>query len=484
MKLHSAILLLAMLAPACASAQGPGKPVLSGVPIRSSSVALYPDYEYACGQGTIAAGWVEKSGVINLMAFSPAGEVHQRSLPLSVVNKVHVPLNTVAMIGGKPCVLYDRWDKETGAVSLAMQRYSLPLLEEEGPEVAIGEIPLSPKSYRGWRLHFEVRHSPDGKKTLLFYDKIEQGGIKLAMCWVLDNDLNILWNGVYRIPVQARDSQSECWLMNNGHVYLLMKALALDEGDLKESETGAPQLKKERVSYNKNTYAWYELHGETFNRWEGAAEQNDLWPLQVGMRVYFAGLEYDAGDIWHVKDATWVVYDADESGLDPKRLAKGRLNGESPRWYYGDPGRSKSWATTDNQGNIYISQIVKGGTAMLKLNADAKVEWEKLLNWDNALFFPRGDQLNSYLYLENGQGRKAIAGEPFHGRGTVGQPYRRPYLMNLNRDGTSRTVAILPEDEKVEIYTYDAMDVMRDCGCFVYQSNTKPKGLARINLSE
>jgi hypothetical protein len=490
MKLHSAVFLLAVLVPAGASAQGPGKPVLSGVPIEPSYLVASQDYtqvedfEYACGEGTIIASWVEKSGEINLMAFPPTGEVHQRHLPLAVVDKVHIPLNAVAMVGGKPCVLYDRWDRGTGAVSLVLQRYTLPLLEEEGPEVVIGEISLSPESYHGSRLHFEVRHSPDGEKTLLFFDKIKQGGIKLALCWVVDNDLNILWNGVYRIPVQARDSQSECWLMNNGHVYLLAKALALEEGDLKESASGAPELKKERVSYNKNTYAWYELYGETFNHWEGAAKQNDLWPLQVGKRVYFAGFEYAENDTWHVKDAQWVVYDAHEDGLEPKRLAQGKLNGKHAAYYDGDEGRSRSWATTDNQGSTYITQIVKGGTAMVKLNADAQVEWEKLLNWDNALFFPRGDQLISYLYLEKGQGKKAVAGESFHGRGTVGQPLRRPYWMSLNHDGTSRTWAVLPADEKKDTYNYDALDVMRDCGCYIYRSKTKPKGLARVDLSE
>jgi hypothetical protein len=489
MKLHSAVIVLVVLAPAGAYAQGPGKPLRSGVPIepsylaRSQNYTHVEDYEYACGNGIIAASWVEKSGEINLMAFSPAGEVHQRRLPLSLVDNVHIPLNAVAMIGGKPCVLYDRWDKGTGVVSLVLQRYSLPLLEEEGPEVNIGEIPLSP-SYDGGRLHFKVRHSPDGEKTLLFFDNIKQGGIMLALCWVVDNDLNILWNGVYRIPAQSRDSQSESWLMNNGHVYLLAKALALEEGDLKESGSGAPQLKKERVSFNKNTYAWYELYGETFNHWEGAAKQNDLCPLQVGNRVYFAGLEYAANDTWHIKDAQWVVYDAHEEGLEPKRLAQGRLNGKRVTYYGGDEGRTKVWATTDNQGNIYIAQIVKGGTEMLKLNADAHVEWEKLLNWDNALFFPRGDELHSYLYLDNGHGKKAVAGESFHSRGITEQAFRRPYWMSLNQEGNSRVVAVLPEDEKMEIENYDVLDVMRDCGCYIYRSKTKPKGLARVDLSE
>jgi hypothetical protein len=36
----------------------------------------------------------------------------------------------------------------------------------------------------------------------------------------------------------------------------------------------------------------------------------------------------------------------------------------------------------------------------------------------------------------------------------------------------------------MEIENYDVLDVMRDCGCYIYRSKTKPKGLARVDLSE
>lgn len=312
------IAVLAICAATATSAQRPKSPVRTGVLI-TPKFASYPydGREYGCGDGIVAAVWNTKKDDFKLMTVGPKGEKQVRDLPLAVERNVHRPVNAVAVIGGKPCVFYDRWDKKTGVVSLFAQRYAMPSLESDGPELSLGDMPLDPKSYDGSRLTFDIKKSPDGKQTLLMFDRIQAGGIKLALCWVLDNELNIAWKGGYQLPVQAAESQSDYWIMDNGYVYYTVKAVNLDEKDLKEKKDGTTAVKKNQSVVKHGSTTWFELHGETFNQWSGGHDQNlpDMMPIQAGNHLLFAGIE--AREDKRGSDS-WVLYDAGEGGLDMK----------------------------------------------------------------------------------------------------------------------------------------------------------------------
>lgn len=479
MKYNPILFSLSLFVFTAASAQKPNAPV------RSATVAV-GDLSYAaCGEGIVATVWAKRND-FKLMTLASSGERHERKLDLAMTGALHYPLNGVAVINGKPCVFHDRWDKKTGVVSLFAQRYAMPGLEPEGPEVAIGEIPLDPKSYQGMPLSIGIKHSPDGKKTLLMFDKIQQGGIKLALCWVLDNDLNVSWGGGYRLPVSAEGSSTDYWVMNNGHVYYRVHASVLEEDDIKEKKDGSLAVKNPNAMHRRRSNTtWYELQGETFNQWTGNEGEGPgaLTPVQHGDRVLFAGLGRAAD-----QEAGWVLYDAGTGGLAPQKIAGGPFPNERSRSVFMVPGREVAYAGMDGQGDIYIAYVVQDGTRMVKVNTEGTVLWNKLLPWDNARFFPLGEKLASYRLLTSGNTRKALAGDAWGEPSIYNNAITRPVLFTIDADGNHRAMEVLPEDERVpanDIKVAEAMEVLEGCGCYVYHSNHKSgKGLARVDFSE
>lgn len=149
-------------------------------------------------------------------------------------------------------------------------------------------------------------------------------------------------------------------------------------------------------------------------------------------------------------------------------------------------GRSTTWSGSDANGGIYISKLTNQGTRVVKVDASGALQWNKLLPWDNARFFPMGSHLVSYRLLSEKDLKQALAGQTWKEGPTTTLSGLRPVLFSLDEMGGHRAVEIWPMgDHAVTGDHLATMGTMRDCGCFLYQSSEKSaKGLARIDFSE
>lgn len=429
-------------------------------------------------EGTIVLARGVKQGEIMVASFAENGETHERAVGLAGKGKSRCPLNAVAILGGKACVFYDEWDKRTGLLSLFVQQYRLPNLEADGAPVRYGEIPLDAKGFHGARVAMEMRHSPNREKTLLILDKIQQGGIKLALCWVFDNNMDLEWSGGYRLPVQAMSSESKIWLMDNGRVYYRVSGVVLEEDDLKEKRDGSVEVRKNQDAHKHGSTSWFQLRGEEFMTWEEGSAS--LVPVQSGAEVWFAGLEPGGPQ----KSGQWALYRHDGTGFAPKLVAK-------QPWPHAIKGVSRFtkldneliWAMPDLQGDFYIALVQDGGTGVVKVDKQGSVAWSKMLPWDNALFVPVGDKLVSYRWLNNPQMRKALNNMAYKELTTQAGLPTRPVLLTMDADGNHRTTEILDPAYKVESKSYTQADMMAACGCFVFKGKEKgAKGFSRVRL--
>lgn len=473
MKLRSSIFLAASLAFTGASAQQPGPPVIADG--NAPKIVYSYSLDVACANDIIfmlyPPNWPSE---ITLSSFAPDGKLITRSINLPVSAKNHYQVNAFTAIGNNPCVVYDEWDKKTGIVSIFAQRYAPNDLAEVGKPVALGTIPLDEKTYRGDQLMMSTRQSPDGKNTLLIFDKIQQGGIKLAMCWVLDNNLNTVWSGAYKIPVQAYGSSNNYWLMNDGRVYAESYAIVLDEDDVKETKEGSTKLKRTENPYKHRVSSWYELHGKSFQKWERKQDEDKRFavePLQVGERVFFAGVYDHDGDPKTIQQ--WVLYDAGANDFDPQLVATGDLKGERDR-------SAESAAIVDDQGNIFVSLGVKDGMSMVKLNAHGIVAWNRVLPWRNSNFIAQGEHLLSYSWMTAAEEKAVLAGKVVR-PATDLAGYSNAMMLVVNSDGAFHPIKLLPENSSIkEVYGY--WRLFEDCGCMLYRSGKKDaKGIARVN---
>ena len=183
-------------------------------------------------------------------------------------------INTFFTFGGRPCIIAQSWDKETGVVDIYVQTYDKALSPEDAP-VKIGSVPLDPRSYSGSPLGVRPIVSPDGTKLLLYFDGIKANNIKLAMCWVVDASFDPIWNGSYRLPVLAYGATTTTHFFDNGSLSVAVDAVVLNEGNTKETSDGSLAGKVD-ARYQKNTTTTlYVLHGEIFARVDAEAIGHD-----------------------------------------------------------------------------------------------------------------------------------------------------------------------------------------------------------------
>lgn len=187
--------------------------------------------------------------------------------PSSVPDKlngqyVHDPL-------GAPMHVMQSWDKRSGKVKIHMQRLAPEDLSAAGPLIEVGVIPLDPKSYDGQTLAIRTLISADSTKRALYFDGIQSGGVKLALCWVFNEKDSPEWQGGYRIPVQAVGAETDAFLTNAGEVVVSVTAIVLDEDNTKEKKDGEVEVKVQKLWYNKRKDTFYLIHGERFLSWDG-----------------------------------------------------------------------------------------------------------------------------------------------------------------------------------------------------------------------
>ncbi len=453
-------------------AQVPSAPVWSGHEVET--VYLAPTFR-TCHEGNIySLETSEKEHTFSV--FQPAGTLVKKTLPRKGP-KNHVDINAMTIVGGQPCIVFDEWDVKTGELNVFVQRYTTEL-EIDGAAVPLGKIPLDPKSYAGWQLVFDVMRSPDGSKNLFLFDRLQSGGIKLAMCWVTDDDLDILWKGIYRIPVQAVGSESDVWLMDNGHVIMRMSAVVLEQEDVKEKKDGTLKVKDVQNPYKHSSTSWYEMFGETFNKWsEDLADdsESNYRPLQVGDKVVLAGVRRTGPR--KSPDLQWVLLEV-KDGFDPKPLQNGTLKV--------DP-KNFEWnvrAALDKQGAVYITMKQEEGVYMVKVDPARGLEWERNLNWDETAFSALGDRMASLTTLSKDQLEKLEAGRPW--RPAIGNFTLTPLLLSVDPDGQNRTMRVLPiaEQEVQKHWSYNN-NIFRECGCYISGSHSKKrKGMVRVDFTD
>ncbi|MEO5585992.1 MAG: hypothetical protein ABIQ75_11090, partial [Flavobacteriales bacterium] len=187
----------------CLHAQTPGTTEWSNVPFTEQGNIPMSVLTSPCVDGvsyafaTMALGKNEYVGYI----FPKNGQA--MSTPVDLPDeKGRTSFSGFGMLGNTPCVVYNTWDKKSGDVTLFAQGYTSSSFAPIGQAVKLGAIPLS-KSYQGSALNIRTTPSPDGSKMLFLFDDLQMGGIKLALCWVVDSELNLLWSGQYRIPMQS-----------------------------------------------------------------------------------------------------------------------------------------------------------------------------------------------------------------------------------------------------------------------------------------
>jgi hypothetical protein len=171
--------------------------------------------------------------------------------------------------GGSVWALVQAWDKKTGAVDLYAQAYDRKLVAQDAP-IKIGTVNLEPKGYWGQPLGVEALVSPDGSKLVFYFDGIQAGNIKLAMCWAMDRDMEPIWDGAYRLPVQSLGATTTPHFFNDGSVSVTIRAVELDEESTKEKRDGTVEAKVEKTVGKNMSTALYVLRGETFFKLDGA----------------------------------------------------------------------------------------------------------------------------------------------------------------------------------------------------------------------
>jgi len=308
--------------------------------------------------GTINQNKPNVAYVMRLDGGSPTAEVivAKPSIPGVVIS------NTYFYFKDKPWGIFQGWDKETGKVSLFAQAYDPDSFAANGAPFPIGTVPLDAGSYRGVPLRMETYPSPDQSKLLIYFDGIQSGNIKLAMCWVMDDAMQPVWNGMYRLPVQAYGAETNVNFFNDGQVAVDVEAIVLDADNTREKSDGSVSAKVDKSYINNRSITLYVLHGETFLMWDGEfpngvqAENAKLLNLD-GVWHFLASTVTGKGK---ERRAEWIVGTMDGS-FEPAETARG--NGGSTK------------ILVDEKGAFYN---IADGTVMkvTKLDVSGQILWE------------------------------------------------------------------------------------------------------------
>ncbi len=466
-----------MLLPHMGSAQV-GKPEWTNVPFRKKDK---PENLYGpkCANGNSFALADMHLIKPDLIAYVIPDQGKARAIPLTPPwgeGKGSGRFSNFNVVGGRPCIVYTTWEKKTGVVTVMVQPYTTEWAVDGAP-VTIGTIPLDPKSYQGWSIHVTVQASPDQEKVLFLFDDLQSGGVKLALCWVLDNELNPLWKGGYRIPVQATGSRRSVRILDNGHVYLRMQAVVLNEDNTKEKKDGSLQVKTSTAN-DKPESTWYELHGETFNMWDTqvASLNGSLlgMPILLGDRLFLGG--YLKNSDKKDRNLRWAVVELGD-GLTPTLVANGQA-GEHKG------ATADSDLLTDKSGNPYLLLNTEGMTHVVGFGPDMAVKWSKGAPWSTALALPREAGLYMPVMGRSGMWKDVNAGKPSTGEAYFTNVFG-PMMLLWGPDGSHSYHRLLPDDEGYERNAgfYFDFATMGTCGCYVDRSHEKEHpGMVRVKL--
>lgn len=201
------------------------------------------------------------------------------------------------------CLLAQDWDKKTGIVDLYIQACDGSLVPE-GEVLKFGTINLKQKEYVGEPLNVIPRVSEDGSKVLLYFDEIEVDNFKMAMCWVLGTSFVPIWNGSYKLPVQAYKAISSVDLLENGSVSVAVKGIPVGEDNVREKSDGSTKAKVNQAVRFHDQTTMFVLFDKVFLKVDAKS---------IGLDAIQSGQILDSG-------AGWVFACIAENGGKAERI--------------------------------------------------------------------------------------------------------------------------------------------------------------------
>ncbi|MEO7080872.1 MAG: hypothetical protein ABIY71_05060, partial [Flavobacteriales bacterium] len=360
--------LLAASAFSCLRAQTPLAPQWSNVPFTDRG-KVPEDIRAFCVDGVTYAfaDVVEYKDEYVGYIFPKDGPVVRREVELPKQSGQRI-YSAFCVVGNTPSVVYTNRDKKTAVVSLFLQAFHSDSFEPDGPPMKLGDLPLT-KAYDGSAIRISTLPSPDRSKMLFLCEDLEQGGVKLALCWVLDRDLNPVWNGQYRIPKLAYGSASWSYFMDDGAVYMTAFGLNLTKELVKEQKDGTFVAKNnaEPQELKNRTSDWYSIKGDAFHTWDGSVAglpgTFSGTPVMQEGRVVMAGMMAMKGG--PENEGTYVLLGMSDV-LTPRVIKSGKSTVR-----YGVVR-----AMTSEAGNIYVALGGVNEMHMIKLNAAGDLLWE------------------------------------------------------------------------------------------------------------
>lgn len=388
--------------------------------------------------------------------------------------------NALTLINNRICAVYDGYDRETGKLTLILCEYNSDM-QPIGEPLALGHIPLDPKSYMNGTISLAVAHSRNKEYTLLYFDRIQSGGIKLGFYWVVDNDLQLVWSGGYQLPVQSSGSDTQTRIMDNGHVFVKVAAVELGEGDVKQRKDGSAATKRQQ-SARKNVATFYEMYGETFNKWSPDELGGDdvSWDfdfvdingnvMMVGNKIMGQGKD---------ESMAWVLFRVDE-GFSPTLIASGPMEIEGMGKRIGHVTN----AELDDKGHVYLGTRMQNGVAMVKIDhRNGTTAWAKLLAWMSPEFTYRDGHLYSLMMAHPGMVDRAVAGQRINWLATRFVTIEQPAAMVLEEDGSSRCSPVVSNKQFKNYNGWRlSFPLYEQCGCAVGNSWTKTV-LVRVDFT-
>ncbi len=435
------MLLCATLLPYTSSAQV-GKPAWTNVPFKGKKKPLnYWGPQCANGNSFVLTDMNQY--VAELVGYTIPEEGKAISVPVTMQGPTGAStiFSNFHVVGGRPCIVITVWDDAAQTLTAKVQPFTTEWVADGDP-VTLGTIPVDPKSYHGGRANITVTTSRDDEKVLFLFDDIQSNGIKLALCWVLDNELNPIWQGGYRIPVQAKGSRRTAVILDNGHVYIAMMAVTLDEENTKEDKDGNVKVKASTAN-DKPDATLYELYGETFNSWDTRVPELNgslfAMPVLVRDRVLVAGALKNNDP----KDMTvrWAVLEMNE-GLTPTVVTNGQM-GEIEK------GQAAGTMVLDKQGTPYLCIAHSGQAHVLAFDRDLNLKWTKQAPWGRLDVLPAEEGLYMPTLLNDGLWKGVQAGKPYPRVVNYAGNFW-PALLRWNADGSHSYHRLLPEDVKQE----------------------------------
>lgn len=485
--LHSFMLIVSasLLLSAVSNAQTIGKAEWSNMPFNSATPSSDPlSVTWECssdGTAYALASLGPKKPKFVGYVFPPKEQGAAFTVPVSLPGReMHYNLNRFTIVGERPCLVYDIWEKSSGKVTFFAQRFTTAF-EPDGPAVELGQIALDPKTYSGFPLKLEAIHSADRSKVLFLFTDIKLQGVKLAFCWVMDAELELIWRGAYRLPVIAKNSSTEAYMRNDGHVFVRLRALELNEETATEKKDGTVKVISKSGDYWRNNLSekWFELYGETFNEWKGDLPgfgnsfSGSIIP--EGDRLLMAGFAYREDE----KDPIpqWVILEMGPD-LTPNILSTGPTEFKKKDL--------KGSVLTSSDGGIFLHGLTNGEAFVVRFNNELEKAWERRSSWGYTYFHPsKAYVFNDRLLLPTIGSSSNLAeletGDKWSTK-VLGRYF--PMLLSWDVEGsrTARTLMDKGERNVTESYSSN-FDTFGSCGCYIDMSyDKKVKGMVRVRL--